>query len=50
MHSDPSLDAWFHPMRALFASVLQAPRLYLIDIPATDVFSIRFVVVTVGLL
>jgi hypothetical protein len=37
-------------MRALFASVLQTPCLYFVDIPATDVLSIRFVMVAVRLL
>ena len=49
MRSILSLDAWFHPMRSLFACSLEALSLYLRDIPTTDILSIFWVVMAIWL-
>jgi hypothetical protein len=49
MRSILSVDAWFHPMRSLFAGSLKASSLYLRDVPTTDVLPIFWVVMAIWL-
>ena len=49
MRSVLSFDAWFHPMRSLFACSLEALSLYLRVIPATDILPIFWVVMAIWL-
>jgi hypothetical protein len=49
MRSVLPFDAWFHPMRSLFAGSLEALSLYLRDIPTTDILSIFWVVMAIWL-
>ena len=49
MRSILSFDAWFHPMRSLFAGSLKALSLYLHLIPTTDILPIFRVVMAIWL-
>jgi len=49
MRSILSFDAWFHPMRSLFAGSLKALSLYLRGVPTTDILSIFWFMVPIWL-